>query len=50
MYYIKLENQISLKRYLKKEAEEKAQYYRYTFKGVDVQIVNEKYVRKGKEK
>lgn len=50
MYYIKLENQISLKRYTKKEAEAKAQYYRETFKGTDVQIVDEKYVRKGKEK
>ena len=50
MYYIKLENQISLKRYTKKEAEAKAQYYRETFKGIDVQIVDEKYVRKGKEK
>ena len=50
MYYIKLEKQISLKRYLKKEAEAKAQYYRDTFKGADVQIVDEKYVRKGKEK
>jgi hypothetical protein len=50
MYYIKLNDQISLKRYTKKEAEAKAQYYRDLFKGVDVQIVDEKYVRKGKEK
>lgn len=50
MYYIKLNDQVSLKRYTKKEAEAKAQYYRETFKGVDVQIVDEKYVRKGKEK
>lgn len=48
MYYIKLNDQVSLKRYTKKEAEAKAQYYRDLFKGVDVQIVNEK--RKGKEK
>ena len=45
MYYIKLENQISLKAYTKKEAEAKAQYYRDLFKGVDVQIIEK---RKGK--
>jgi len=50
MYYIKLNDQVSLKRYTKKEAEAKAQTYRDKFKDVDVQIVNEKYVRKGKEK
>jgi hypothetical protein len=50
MYYIKIDNQISVFKCTRAEAVKKVRKYRKLFKDTDVQIVNEKYVRKGKEK